>query len=520
MILVFAVAAALASAVALYVVFGARRHRAGGVDRSGANAVLFADRRRELIDEGRIQALDSSTLAELEEELALDLIEADGPASDLQTGSGGVRAEASEEESDNARPRDTHPPVRIVALAAAAMALCAMGLYALWGEPHAPDLLRAADVFAGDGRDPAALTRAEKALSAHVARKPKDTNGWFLLGHSRMRLSDYGGAERAFARLRDLAGPNGEVDAAWVQASYLSQGRMSAAAREVAQTILAAHPDHPTMLELLAMDAMRGGGFAAAAGYLARASGQPLPESRRALLDQLMTFVQSQLDPARPLIEVSVRVEGETRRPWLMVFARPVTGGMPLAVVRRRAEAFQTVVLDDTVGMGAGPRLSTGGLVEVVARLSETGNAAASADDLEVSTRPVDPRTQPRVELAFQEDKAAATVTATVDVSLDPAFEVAPGATVFVIAREAERPGPPLAVKRLVAGDLPKRIELTDADAMLPDRGLKGVKTLELVARVALGGSATAVSGDMESATWVGSPRAEPVRLHMDRRLP
>lgn len=525
MISVFAVAAVLASAVVLYVVFGARRHRAGGVDRSGANAVLFADRRRELIDEGRIQALDASTLAELEEELALDLIEADGPASDLPTGSADeaghdVRPEASAEESESARPRDTHPPVRVVALAAAAMVLVALGLYALWGEPHAPDLLRAADVFAGDGLDPAALTRAEKALSAHVARKPKDANGWFLLGHSRMRLSDYGGAERAFARLRDLAGPNGEVDAAWVQASYLAQGRMSAAAREVAQTILAAHPDHPTMLELLAMDAMRGGGFAEAAGYLARATGQPLPESRRALLDQLTTFVQSQLDPARPLIEVSVRVQGETRRPWLMVFARPVTGGMPLAVVRRRTEASQTVVLDDTVGMGAGPRLSTGGLVEVVARLSETGNAAASADDLEVSTQPVDPRAQSRVELVFKGDKAAAMATAMVDVSLDPAFDVAPGTTVFVIARDAERPGPPVAVKRLTAGDLPARVALTDADAMLGDRGLKAVGTLELIARVSLGGSAAAVAGDIESAPWIGHPTTEPVRLHIDRRLP
>ena len=524
MIEVFAVAAVLASAVVLYVVLGARRHRAGGVDRSDANAVLFADRRRELFDEGRVQALDSSTLAELEEELALDLIEADGPASDLPAGSGSeagrdVQPGAALEGSVDP-PQDMRPPVRTLALAAGALAVVALGLYAFWGEPHAPDLLRAANILAGDGLEPAALMRAEQALSARVARSPEDANSWFLLGHSRMRLSDYGGAEQAFARLRDLSGPNAEVDAAWVQASYLAQGRMNAAAREAAEAVLAAHPDHPAMLEMLAMDAMHGGGFAEAAGYLARAAGQPLPESRRELLDQLMTFVQSQLDPARPLIEVSVRVAGETRRPWLMVFARPVTGGMPVAVVRRRAETSQTVVLDDTVGMGAGPRLSTGGLVEVVARLSKTGNAAASADDLEVASRPVDARAQPRVELVFEGDKATRRGTAIVDVSLDPAFDVAPGATVFVIARDADRPGPPVAVKRLAAGDLPARIELTDADAMLPDRGLKGVATLELVARVALGASASAVAGDIESAPWVGHPTTEPVRLHIDRRLP
>ena len=67
---------------------------------------------------------------------------------------------------------------------------------------------------------------------------------------------------------------------------------------------------------------------------------------------------------------------------------------------------------------------------------------------------------------------------------------------------------------------LPARVELTDADSMLQDRGLKGVDTLELVARVALGGSATAVAGDLESSTWVGPPSAESVSLHIDRRLP
>lgn len=524
MIEVLAVAAVFASVVVLYIVFGARRHGARAMDRAGANAALFADRRRELAAEGRAQALDTSTLAELEEELALDLIEADVPERDSesvsQTKDDDARPDAWLAESEDAGPRDgrdANPPVRVVALTAAVLAVVALGLYAIWGEPDAPELALAGNVLAGDQLDPAALARVEKALSAYAARSPEDANTWFLLGHYRMRLADYGGAEQAFARLRDLAGPNEEIDSAWAQASYLARGGMNAAIREVVERVLATRPDHPAMLEMMAMDAMRSGAFAEASGYLARATGQPLPESRRALLTQLMTVVQAQLDPARPLIEVSVSAQGERRRPWLIVFARPVAGGMPVAVVRRRVEASQTVILDDTVGMGAGARLSTAGLVEVVARLSDTGNAAASGDDLEVSTQPVDPQAQPRVELTFGSDAVAA---ATVDVSLDAAFEVASATTVFVIAREAERPGPPLAVKRLVAGDLPARIELTDADAMLPGRGLKGVKTLELVARVALGGSATAVSGDMESATWVGSPDAEPVRLHIDRRLP
>ena len=524
MIVVLAVAAVFASVVVLYIVFGARRHGTRAMDRSRANAALFADRRRELTAEGRVQALDTSILAELEEELALDLIEANVPEPDSEATSQTEDIDdappgVAQAESEDAGPQDARPPVHVVALTATVLAVIALGLYAIWGEPDARELALAGDVLAADQLDPAALARAEKALSAYAARSPEDANTWFLLGHSRMRLADYGGAEQAFARLRDLAGPNEEIDSAWAQASYLAAGGMNAATREVAERVLAARPDHPAMLEMLAMDAMRSGEFAEASGYLARAAGQPLPESRRALLTQLMTVVQSQLDPARPLIEVVVKVEGQISRPWLIVFARPVGGGMPLAVVRRPAEAAQTVILDDTVRMGAAPQLSAGGPVEVVARLSASGNAVASADDLNISTQPVDPRSQPRVELTFGSDADSEMVTM-VDVSLDAAFDVAPAAAVFVIARDAERPGPPLAVKRIAAGDLPARIELTDADAMLPDRGLKGVKTLELLARVALSGSATAVAGDLESATWAGPPTTEPVSLHIDRRLP
>ncbi len=526
MIEVFAGTAVFASIVVFYVLFGVRRAGGRAMDRADANAVLFADRRRELIEEGRVQTLDASTLVELEEELALDLMETDGPEADLEESRTGdshdPKPDTSKAEGPDAAPQrieGARPPVRVVASTAVVLAAVAVGLYAMWGEPHATDLALAAESLASDGVDVDDLARAEKALAARVARDPEDATTWFFLGHSRMRLSDYKAAANAFARLRDLAGPNEEVDAAWAQASYLAEGGMNAATRQVAEDVLAARPDHPAMLEMMAMDAMRGGAFAEASGYLARAIGQPLPESRVALLTQLMGVVQSQLDPARPFIEVLVRVGDQTRRPWLIVFARPVEGGMPLAVVRRRVEASQTVMLDDTVGMGTGPRLSMGGQVEVVARLSESGNARAAEDDLEVSAQPVDPRAQPRIELTFPGDAVRGTAATTVDVSLDAAFDVAPAATVFVIARDAERPGPPLAVKRLAAGDLPVRVELTDADAMLPGRGFKGVEALELVARVALGGSATAVAGDMESATWVGRPSADPVSLHIDRRL-
>ena len=73
--------------------------------------------------------------------------------------------------------------------------------------------------------------------------------------------------------------------------------------------------------------------------------------------------------------------------------------------------------------------------------------------------------------------------------------EGAGGAALFVAARDPNAPGPPFAVKRLPAR-FPVDVELTAADAMLESRRITVGQQLDVVARVALGGTPTATSGD------------------------
>jgi cytochrome c-type biogenesis protein CcmH len=84
-----------------------------------------------------------------------------------------------------------------------------------------------------------------------------------------------------------------------------------------------------------------------------------------------------------------------------------------------------------------------------------------------------------------------------VHVTLAPslASRVPAGATLFVAARDPKAPGPPFAVKRLPA-TFPVEVELSAADAMLESRRISDGQQLEVVARVALGGTPTATSGD------------------------
>jgi cytochrome c-type biogenesis protein CcmH len=84
-----------------------------------------------------------------------------------------------------------------------------------------------------------------------------------------------------------------------------------------------------------------------------------------------------------------------------------------------------------------------------------------------------------------------------VHVTLAPALvaKIPRDAPLFVAARDPKSPGPPFAVKRLAA-QFPVDVELTAADAMMPTRRISTGQQLEVVARVALGGTPTATSGD------------------------
>jgi len=89
----------------------------------------------------------------------------------------------------------------------------------------------------------------------------------------------------------------------------------------------------------------------------------------------------------------------------------------------------------------------------------------------------------------------AARVAVHVTVAPSVASKVPAGAVLFIAARDPAQPGPPFAAKRLPA-TFPVDVELTPADAMMPSRAISAGQHLEIVARVALGGTPTATSGD------------------------
>jgi cytochrome c-type biogenesis protein CcmH len=128
-------------------------------------------------------------------------------------------------------------------------------------------------------------------------------------------------------------------------------------------------------------------------------------------------------------------------------------------------------------------------------------------------------------------EPAGGTGSVAVRVSLDSSLQLPPGATLFVMARQAGGPPMPVAAEKIVNPTFPLEVVLDDADSPMPTLKLSallgsGVKTskkgreksqVELLARVSTSGDATPQPGDLESQPQpVFLPFDGPVELRID----
>jgi cytochrome c-type biogenesis protein CcmH len=177
-------------------------------------------------------------------------------------------------------------------------------------------------------------------------------------------------------------------------------------------------------------------------------------------------------------------------------FARLLKLGPPAEVAHVLAQRIEQ--LDARLGRAADPA------IVALAAAPEAGTPGVGAAD------PVPAPT-------------AAVPSVHIRVSITPALagRVAPGDVLYVLARDPDAPGPPLAVKRFPPGQrLPVEVDLGPGDAMLPSRTLAAGKAATLVARFSRAGQPVAASGDLygEARVEVGSGRTADVLI--DRAVP
>lgn len=117
---------------------------------------------------------------------------------------------------------------------------------------------------------------------------------------------------------------------------------------------------------------------------------------------------------------------------------------------------------------------------------------------------------------------AAAMVTLRGEVTVAKALQgkVKPGQVLYIVAKSVNSPGMPLAVRRVQTGQWPLAFELSDSDAMVPERRLSTLGPVTIEARISQSGVANAAAGDLLGATASLDPlRAPALRIVIDREL-
>lgn len=281
-----------------------------------------------------------------------------------------------------------------------ALGLATFALYRTIGTPAALN----APASASPAAAPATLEAAVAELQAELKGNPDQPEGWRLLGKSLAALGDYNGSRDAFAKALAMIPDDPDLLVETAQSRlYAAQDRkLDAEAIALLQRALVLQPDHQRAAWFLGMSQRQNGQPAEAAKtwepLLSKVDAStaatlrtqineartdaglpPLPAAKPANAPGNGITVKVSLDPD---FAARVRLRGDAS---VFVIAR-VPGGPPMPVAAEK-HALQDLPLTLTLDDGDSPmptqKLSALKEVELIARLSASGNAMRQEGDLE-----------------------------------------------------------------------------------------------------------------------------------------
>lgn len=335
-----------------------------------------------------------------------------------------AQLESTRERVDGDGSRLTPAATAIPVMIAFALPVAAGALYLVVGEPGAIDgsTTRVAQTTEGE-RANRSIDVMMDQLKQRLAENPDDARGWSILARSSMQLQRYDDAALAYARLNELSPDNPEILVQYADALAMKAGGVLAGEpTEILEQALRLDPDQPQGLWLGGMAARHRGEYEIALSRWARLLPQldTDPQSRGELIGLIRDMVreaeangvtlalpaalETSATPAANATpppaaanetvgtSLTVRVSlaealagDASPSDTVFVFARAVDGPpMPLAAARRSvADLPFEVTLDDSQAMIPTMKLSSFERVDVVARVSKSGQPTASSGDLE-----------------------------------------------------------------------------------------------------------------------------------------
>lgn len=135
----------------------------------------------------------------------------------------------------------------------------------------------------------------------------------------------------------------------------------------------------------------------------------------------------------------------------------------------------------------------------LLALLPDDSNVRGTVEQYLATARAGGPESAP-ARKPRQQEGSGPSLSLSVGIADELAQRLEGNETVFVAVRRAAG-GPPLAVRRLRADDLPVELTIDDSDAMIAGSGLSSADSIVAVARVSFSGDATPAPGDFEGQT-------------------
>lgn len=290
--------------------------------------------------------------------------------------------------------------------------VAAVGFYFLLGNPGAISLEKpdpSGNVAMMGKHDIMKMVQqAEKKVQAN----PQDAETWIMLARSYAAMQRWPEAWKSYqfaSRLRpnDAGLLAGQAEALAV----LKGGALEDESMSLVDKALQIDPANPKALELAAAYAFQQKNFTRAAEILERlhkqlAPDDPFAREVMAALTQARQMEQAgsqvrQAAPALPAptagatirgtIEIAAAIQSKINpQDVIFLFARPLLGGPPVAVVRGPAARFpMDFELSDRWAMNPNNLLSMHKQVSVVARISKSGAPMGQSGDLEGSVKDV-----------------------------------------------------------------------------------------------------------------------------------
>jgi len=356
------------------------------------------------------------------------------------------------------------------------------------------------------GNAPVTELRSELIrISNAIARNPDDPEQWTRIAIAYKNMQEFGAAAHAFRRALyvDENNPFVKVELAETLMFMNQRPGIPGEARQLLVDALTIDPNHQKGLWLMGIGASQDGNYQRAIAFWERLL--PLLDPNSSVYNSIRgQIAQAQIalgrDPgeipqARPAPPLrSDQTELPMGHPPMEPGTPRLAGPLPPGAVAPPGHP--------TASGEARP-----GPVDPTAALPpghppmDASPRTAGPLPPDASVPPGHPPLQATAPAAAADEGPAPSFGVELSITPELSAELNGNETVFLVARAAGGPPTPLAVRRMTVADLPTRIGLSDADAMVAGMNLSTFPEIIITARVSMNGGVDPRPGDLQGQT-------------------